>query len=344
MKQKTLCIVAAGSGGHILPALVLGKRWHKDNPDGKVIFFCSSKKLDKKIIEQNSFLHKIISLKLINFPGKKLWLYPKFLFQLSISFVKSFFYLQKFRPEKVITTGGYIAIPVCVVGKLLKSYIELFELNVVPGKAIKALASFANKIFITFEKTKSFFNAKNSEKCVLQNYPVRFTEQDKIFDKGLLIEKINKKNDVFFSPNKKTIFLLGGSQGSIFLNDLLKKWLLEDKNNLNNVQVFHQTGALDKTDWKAFYESLKIPALIFSYDENIKDYYLIADLIISRAGAGTLFELEFFQKKSLIIPLQTTYTDHQYLNAIEMAKRNPGLFFVHGQEEVGPNFYELGIF
>jgi len=340
-KKKTICLVAGSSGGHIIPALQLGQKWLQKNKSGRVIFFCSSKKLDKKILEKTSFLTKTINLNLDNFPGKKIWLYPKFLFQLLYSFFKSLFYLIKYRPHKTIGTGGYISIPVCIAAKLIRSKVELYELNVVPGKAIKALIPIANKIFITFEGSKLFFQHRMkdvSKRCELKNYPIRFEEKDKSFDKKVILSNINKNFDITFEENKKTIFLLGGSQGSLFLNNILKKWIEKNKSILQNLQIIHQRGITDKTDWPSFYKNLALPAIVFSYDENIKDYYVISDLIICRAGAGTLFEIEFFKKQSLVIPLKSEQTDHQVDNALEMKHKNPELFTVQDQAVIIKDF------
>ncbi|MFA5075292.1 MAG: UDP-N-acetylglucosamine--N-acetylmuramyl-(pentapeptide) pyrophosphoryl-undecaprenol N-acetylglucosamine transferase [Candidatus Babeliales bacterium] len=331
MKKKILFLVAGGSGGHILPALQLGKEWKEKNLDGKIIFVSNNNNLEKKILENNNFLDKIIYLNFKNIPGKKLWLYPVFLYFLILTFFKNFYYLNKFKPEEIISTGGYFAIPICILAKLFKTKINLYELNFMPGKAIKFLSRFANNIFIVFEQTRIFFK-KQSHKCLLCNYPIRFDLKDKIFDKNLILQKLK------FSSDKKTIFLLGGSQGSVYLNNLLKDLILFDKNLINKIQFIHQTGDFDKTDWHSFYKNLNIPAVVFSYNQNIKDYYLISDLVIARAGAGTLFELEFFQKKSLIIPLQTSYTDHQYDNAINISKRNNNLFIVKTEPEIKKDF------
>ena len=338
---NVLFLVAGGSGGHILPALQLGKKWLNQNPEGKIIFFCSNKKLDKEITRKNSFLDKIVGLKLQNFPGKKFWFYPQFLVQLMVAVFKSFYYLFTYKPSKILSTGGYIAVPLCVVARLFKTEIELYELNVVPGRAVKALLPFAQKIFITFENTKFFLRNRMrnfSHKCTQKNYPVRFAEQDKIFDKKMLIKEVNKTYGCDFSEDKKTIFLLGGSQGSVFLNDVFKSWLLKNKSLLSKIQVIHQTGEADQVDWQKFYKQLGLPAVVFAYHEDIKDFYLLADLVISRAGAGTLFELEFFQKRSLIIPLKSAYTDHQVDNAFEMVQRNPDLFSSHDQDDIKRDF------
>jgi UDP-N-acetylglucosamine--N-acetylmuramyl-(pentapeptide) pyrophosphoryl-undecaprenol N-acetylglucosamine transferase len=346
MKEPNiLCLVAGGSGGHILPALLLGKKWLQENPTGKVIFFGGNKNIDKKIIEQNDFLSKIVYLNLIGFPGKKIWLYPKFLIQLIFTFIKSFYYLIKFRPNKVLSTGGYISVPICLTAKIFRGTVEIHELNVIPGKAVKFLLPFVDKVFITFESTKLFFKhglRYYVNKCILKDYPIRFEEKDRNFDKDSLLKKINSTINCgvtsCFDQNKKTIFILGGSQGSIFLNEIFKKWILNNKNILDKIQVIHQTGAQDRTDWFSFYKDYGIPAVVFSYDGNIKDYYHLADLIVCRAGAGTLFELEFFRKRCLIIPLKTAQTDHQVDNALEMSLRNPELFSVQDQDLITKDF------
>lgn len=344
MKKENLCIVAGGSGGHILPALVLAKQWKEQNKDKKVLFFGNKKKLDQTILRDNEFLDTAKFFKLINFPGKKLWFLPKFSFQFLNSFFKSLYFLRKYKIKKIIGTGGYLAIPACFAGKVLRCEIELYELNVKPGKAIKFLSPLANKIFITFEKSKEYL-PKIQNKCFLKNYPLRFSKKDKMFNKAELIEKINNK---FFTQNKKTIFLLGGSKGSKFLNETFKSWINNNKNLWRKIQIIHQTGFDDLQNIKDFYSEKNIPAIVFSFEKNIKDFYLISDLVISRAGAGTIFELEFFQKNSVLIPLQTKHTNHQVFNAKEIATRNADRIIVLEQNQIKQNLNlltrQLGLF
>lgn len=340
LNNKFLFVVASGSGGHILPALILAKNWQKDN-NGQVIFITGIKDLDKNILENNNFINKVIYLKLNNFPGKSLLKYPEFIWQFLVCFIKSYFLIKEYKNNNnitVITTGGYLAIPVCLAAKRHKQEVILHELNVVPGKAIKFLADLATKINIVFEQTRSYFSKKLNNKIFVTDYPLRYNLQDKIFDKQELILKINKLNNINFNINNKTILILGGSQGSVSLNNYFKNLLLQarDNNNLNifinnninlnNLNIIHQTGAQDNFNWVNFYKDLNIPAIVFAYKQDLKDYYLIADLVFARAGAGTLFELEFFGKKSLIFPLKTGYTSHQVDNARIMVERNKGLF------------------
>ena len=356
LKNKILCVVAGASGGHITPALVLAKKWLERNHDGSILFFSTgacpypsiqfasnqdasqitrderdiTSRSSRVIFKMPQGMRKLyqgitkIPCNLSQRPGKKLWRYPIFFSQLIITFFKSFYHLKKQRPKKIISTGGLLALPVAIAGWLLRIPIELYELNVIPGKAVQMLAPVASKIFITFEQSKKHFR-NHAKKCEFVDYPLRFTQADKIFNREKIIENINKNKTIKFSPTGKTIFFMGGSQGSILINNLAKEFA-RDKERSINIQVIHQTGSRDKTDWHTFYTKLNIPAHVFAYEDRIQDFYCLSDLVVCRAGAGTLFELAFFEKQAIVIPLRTKTTDHQVANAHEMAKRYPDLF------------------
>ena len=231
----------------------------------------------------------------------------------------------------------------CTAARLLRIPIELYELNVIPGKAISFLAPLARTIFITFAESKHFFPAKHTGKCVQKNYPLRFGGVRVAPSGAHLCEAINKRlraravqsqegvacEPLLFTPERKTIFLLGGSQGSGLLNKLLRDWLLANKVFVREaLQVIHQTGARSQENWEAFYCELQVPVYYFTYEQNVEPLYQLADLVICRSGAGTLFELEFFRKKALLVPLQGVAAGHQIANAQAMAARHPELFRV----------------
>jgi UDP-N-acetylglucosamine--N-acetylmuramyl-(pentapeptide) pyrophosphoryl-undecaprenol N-acetylglucosamine transferase len=91
---------------------------------------------------------------------------------------------------------------------------------------------------------------------------------------------------------------------------------------------------LDNFDWTTFYQELDVPALTFFYNEHVKDFYNLADLIICRAGAGTIFEVAFFEKPCIVIPLVAHSTSHQVDNAHEIAKQYPHLFTMIEQSTI----------
>jgi len=341
---KTLFVVAAGSGGHILPALVLAQEWQTANPTGQVIFIGSGATLDAKIVASHPFIAHALSLSLDKFSIKKFWLYPKVIYQIIKAFIKSRSYITRYQPEKIICTGGLIALPMSIAARQKKVPVDLYELNVEPGKAVRALMPFASRILITFAQTKQycrFFGIDYAYKCDVVPYPLRFTQADKKFDKSEILNRINTvttdKNNLF-SEKRKTIFIVGGSQGSVFLNNLFKQFIEEHHSIASSIQVIHQTGSQHAVNWHEFYAQANIPAYTFGYDERIKDYYLLSDLIICRAGAGTLFEIEFFEKKCLVIPLIAQTTGHQIENAQALAEKHPTLFHVLKQHDIAKNF------
>jgi len=318
LAPKKLAFVAGRSGGHVLPALTLAQQSNTN-----VLFFSTDTALDKKLLTGQNVV--CIPLTLQNIPRKKVYKFPHFIWQFTRSFCISLRQLRTHKPTTVISTGGYVSIPVCLAAKLLRIPIELYELNIIPGKATKFLAPLADTIHICFEQTKQYLPAHT---CTVAPYPLRFTEQDKQADKTAILQQLG------FSPNKKTIVILGGSQGSLFINNTIKQALENNKKLHNNIQIIHQTGSHDPFNWPAFYKKNHISAIAFDYQDDIKKYYIAADLIVCRAGAGTLFEIAFFEKKCITIPLETATTAHQVDNAQAMAKRYPQLFTVVRQQEL----------
>jgi UDP-N-acetylglucosamine--N-acetylmuramyl-(pentapeptide) pyrophosphoryl-undecaprenol N-acetylglucosamine transferase len=331
-KHHYICFVAGKSGGHILPCITLAQQAVNKHPDYEVLFFSTDSTLDKQLLSGNPIIKNHIQLKLGSLPYGKLFSYPFFFINLILSFFKSLYHLNKSKPETVISTGGLVSIPVCFAAKLLGIPIELYELNVVPGKTIKLLAPLSHKVWICFEQS---FNYLPAQKCALTSYPIKFIDKTKIMAKDEAVSGLN------FSTMRKTILVLGGSQGSIFINNAMRHFVEHNSHLYATIQVIHQTGALDSTDWHKFYENKNIPALVFSYSDKIGQYYAAADLVICRSGAGTLAEIIFFDKQCITIPLETKTTMHQIDNANAAAHKCPDLITVLTQTDVELNYEHL---
>lgn len=332
-KHHYICFVAGKSGGHILPCITLAQQAVNKHPDYEVLFFSTDATLDKQLLGGNPIIKKHIQLKLGSMPYGRLFSYPLFFINLIFSFFKSLYYLNIHKPETVISTGGLVSIPVCFAAKLLGIPIELYELNVIPGKTIKLLAPLATKVWVCFEQSFRYLPA---QKCSLTSYPIKFIDKTKIMAKNEAIAGLN------FSASRKTILILGGSQGSIFINNAMRHFIEHNAHLYTTIQIIHQTGALDSTDWHQFYQTKNIPALVFSYSDKIGQYYAAADLVICRSGAGTLAEIMFFDKQCITIPLETKTTMHQIDNAFAAAHKCPTLITVLKQKEVELNYQNLG--
>lgn len=325
--KKTICCVAGKSGGHIIPGLSYLEKILAQDPDQDVLFFSSNSLLDKNILKNNPLVTHHVPLALENIPYKKFYKIPFFLVQLSFSFFKSLFWLIKTQPHIIISMGGYISLPVCIAAKLLAIRIELFELNVVPGKATSFLAPYVSTVRICFPETKKLLaNAP----CLLAEYPLK---------KEVLLQKNNRDSllkKLKFHKTRKTILLLGGSQGSQFLNTLVTQ-IITSEILKHSVQIIHQTGLNEPDLFKAVYTKYGIPHRVFSFHHAIEKFYSMADLVICRAGAGTLFETAYFKTKCICIPLEATTTNHQVDNALSFSKNYPNQFITLAQKEVQDN-------
>lgn len=314
----TLCFVAGKSGGHMLPCITQAEKILYTQHASKIYLFSSGTDLDSKIMDKHQKIEHYIPACLDSIPYKTPWLFPQFIYNLAAYFLNSTYKLSIIKPKKIISFGGLNSIPVCLAGKLLGIPFDVYELNVEPGQSIKFLSCFTDTIHICFSQTAQYFQHK---KCVVTPYPIRFNQEDRIYNKEELLKKFN------LSCDKKTIVILGGSQGSVFINQAIKSCMM-NKDLAEKVQIIHQTGMHDQDGYKEFYEKNNIPAVVFAYNEQLQNVYNLADLVICRAGAGTLFEVNFFGKRCIIIPLQTDLNDHQLQNAYAMQNMHPESFNV----------------
>lgn len=324
-KKQIICYVAGKSGGHIIPCLTLAHEHKQQRPEDDILFFTTESILDIEIVSKNRDITWHVPLPLKQISRKSLLDAISFGFQLLRTVLKTCFYLIKHRPQKVICTGGFLAIPVILCARILAIHAELLELNVLPGKATRFLSSWSIKILTCFEQTKKYLPKK---KCIKTAYPIRFFGEDAQMSQKDALNKIN------FSKQRKTIVVLGGSQGSLEINSLIKRWIIAQVQMHAHIQIVHQTGRRDTFNWSAFYAQHNIPAKVFSFSHDMAAYYAAADLIICRSGAGTLFEILFFGKQCITIPLVTANNDHQVANALAMHEEYGDQFEVIASQQL----------
>lgn len=322
--NKFICFVAGKSGGHLLPCLTLAQKICSQNPTTKILFFSNRSMLERAIIKNYDCITIHNELPLSSLSLKPLFIaYPLFCVTFLFSLCVSLFKLIQIRPIKIITTGGAESLPVCYAGAMMNIPIEIVELNAIPGKTVAALAPYATTISTCFATTQKYFQ----QKTYLTEYPLRFCAKARI-------NPAKARIHLNLNPSKKTIFVLGGSQGSLFLNNVIADFLEQTTSSLKEqLQIIHQIGSQDPRDWKSYYEKIKVNAYIFTFYHALEYCYSAADLIICRAGAGTLFEVQFFNKPCITIPLETASTNHQIDNALAFHSLNQKRFIVARQHD-----------
>ena len=357
--RSTVCFVAAHSGGHMLPCLTLARQLQSRH---QILFVSLDRPLERGILQQApTVIDQLAYVNLPKFPYRKFWLYPQFVRQLFTSLRTSYRILKQAQATRVITTGGVSAIPVCYAARLLRIPIELYELNLEPGLAVQWIAPVAHTIKVCFPISKRYFRANDQARCELVRYPVRFTAQELALTKTHLLQTLPPKL-ASFTAGRKTILILGGSQGSAFLNSLAAELLklplpiqvihqvggaINVSPNASSMPALRQTAALTTSggnfkaapgklisEFQALYQAQQTPAYVFSYDADMAPLYTLADVVITRAGAGVLAELACFGRPAVIIPLQTAQTAHQVANANSWSQLYPQLFRVVTQNEL----------
>ena len=288
MKKKVL-ISTGGSGGHVIPAITIYN--HLKNTHETLI------STDKRGL---AYLDKNYKAFVINTPKLNNYFLLPFLF-LKILFltIKSFFLLKKNNISILISTGGYMSLPLCLAAKILKIKIFLIEPNMVLGRA--------NKFFINFS-SKLICYSKN-----IINLPSGINQ--KLITIKPLIRKEYYKTNIY--PNKDNIFtiiVIGGSQGAKIFDELLNNSFASIAKKFS-LKIIHQTSEKNINRLQDFYNQNNIESTVFSFNHNLSEILKQADLCITRAGASSLAELSFLNIPFIAIPLPSSKDNHQYENA-----------------------------
>jgi UDP-N-acetylglucosamine--N-acetylmuramyl-(pentapeptide) pyrophosphoryl-undecaprenol N-acetylglucosamine transferase len=288
MKKIVLC--GGGTGGHVFPNIAISELLKKQDCD--LFYIGVNGKIEEKLCEENKI--DFYGYDFSGFPRKlkkEILVWP---FHLLKAVSKAKVYLKHFKPEVVFGTGGYSSAPVFIAAKRLNVPYIVHNLDVRFGLANKFCANGASCVTLGFPSNSEFL--KNTPSFITGN-PVRktFLEIEKT-DKELIFKELG------LDSKKKTIFVIGGSQGANAINEtileILKELILD-----NNIQIIHQTGEISH---EAF--SKRIPASITtsyiakSFFENPEKCYHIADLVIARSGAMTTTEITTLGKAAIFIP------------------------------------------
>lgn len=308
-----IILSGGGTGGHIFPAIAIANELKKLVPNAEILFVGALGKMEMEKVPAAGY--NIIGVPIAGLQRKFTLSNLKLPFLIIQSLLKTRKIVSDFKPDVVVGTGGYAS------GPLLKAATNkgipalLQEQNSYAGITNKILSKKASKICVAYEGMEQFFP---KEKIILTGNPVR---QD--------ITNISDKRDEAFEffkldKNRKTILVVGGSLGAKGINEAVSEGLQQLSDN--NIQLIWQTG-------KTYFETAKQQTTAFGA-KNIKavDFitrmdlaYAMADMVISRAGAGAISELCIVQKPSILVPLLTAAEDHQTKNAMSLVNKKAAI-------------------
>lgn len=308
-----IVISGGGTGGHIYPAIGIAKELIQLDTDTEVIFVGGVDRLESTLVPQHGF--RFLPISVAGFPRKFTWRWIPVIYKVCSGLAKSFSLLRKLKPNIVLGTGGYVCGPVLFAAVLLGIPTVIQEQNAAPGITNRILARWAKTIYLAFETDSSLFP---NEKTKVIGNPIRQTIGT--------AERIHETYDSLgLDPQRKTVFVMGGSQGAQAINQNVED-ALDDLAPFNQqLQFVHQTGTADYKAVKARYETSSLRHVVQPYFDPIEMIYSIADLMVCRAGGMTIAEITACGIPAIFIPLPTAAGDHQKLNAQVIADAGAGI-------------------
>jgi UDP-N-acetylglucosamine--N-acetylmuramyl-(pentapeptide) pyrophosphoryl-undecaprenol N-acetylglucosamine transferase len=313
-------IAAGGTGGHVYPALAAAESVKKLYPDSELIFVGTKGGFERPLIEHAGELfiaheevlagpiHGVNPIRGVVSVGKLL-----------VGITQSLRLLRKHKPQVILSTGGWVSLPVALAARILGVPLLVFLPDIEPGLTIKVLRLFARRVALTVPESAQYFKEGQT---IVTGYPLREGMRSATREQG--IEHFG------LDTTRKTLLVFGGSRGSMAINiafgDTLGE-LLED-----DIQVLHITGTLD---WEGSQE--RIGELsehrhyhAYSYlHDNMALSLAAADLVVCRSGASILGEFPFFRLPSILIPLAYSW-HYQQVNADYLAERGAAIHLDEG--------------
>jgi len=294
-KEIRLIVAGGGTGGHLFPGLAVAREMRKRQGEVKVLFVTGKRKMESEIIARSGFAQTSISVEGMKGRG---WKGALVLLKLPWSFFQCLGILREFKPHLVLGVGGYSSGPVCAAARLLGIPSAVHEQNSFPGVTNRLLRRVVDRVFISFEESRAHFGGGN---IYLTGNPIR---------EEFLVTKPRDRAHARF-----TTLVIGGSQGARAINDAFVEALVILKARGKEPAVIHQTGQADQDRVRAAYAEKGLQGDVTAFIQNMAEAYSRADLVVSRAGAGAIFELAALGKPSILIPFPFAANNHQETNA-----------------------------
>ena len=316
MKENLRIIISGGgTGGHIFPAVSIANAIKELRPETEILFVGAEGRMEMHRVPAAGY--PIKGLPVAGFDRKNLFKNIPVLIKLFKSQRLARKIVKDFHPHAAVGVGGYASGPTLKVAGSMGIPTLLQEQNSYAGVTNKLLAKQAKKICVAYEGMERFFD---KEKIILTGNPIR---------QGLLNHSTTREEAIStfgLDPNKRTVLILGGSLGARTINQCLMENL--DKVKSSGVQFIWQTGKIYIEEAKASVAKFgELPMLhVTDFISDMATAYCAADLVISRAGAGSISEFCLLQKPVILVPSPNVAEDHQTKNALALVNKNAALY------------------
>ncbi len=323
MKENFRVIISGGgTGGHIFPAISIADAIMKTSPESEILFVGALGKMEMERVPAAGY--KISGLPVAGLKRKfdaENFMLP---FKLLRSLKMAGKIIDDFKPDAVVGVGGYASGPILwMAGQRGIPYL-IQEQNSFAGLTNRILGRRAKKICVAYEGMERFFSRN---KIIITGNPVR----------AGIVETTSEMKDAaieFFGldPQKKTLLVVGGSLGARTLNSCVKNWIIDNKES--DIQIIWQYGKFYKTDITAFMEKNRRDYVKESeFIKRMDHAFAAADVVITRAGAGTISELCIAKKACIFVPSPNVTEDHQTHNAMALVNKKAALLVEDAEAE-----------
>ena len=316
-------LTGGGTGGHVYPALAIANEIRQTRADAEFLYVGHRDRLDAWVVPDQGYRIRFVRAR--SFPRTRS-LVPllRFAIALAVGVVQGALILLRYRPQIIISTGGFVSAPVLfahgVLAKvgLSRARVFIYEPNAYPGLLNQVTGRLAQRIGVAFEQAGRWFDA---EKVAVVGYPVRRS--------FLNLDRTAAREKLGIDQGRKVVLAFGGSGGAKAINEAvltaLSRW------QAAGLVIIHVTGRYKGSDYDAVADTEAALSEMgiegegdwyrrLDYADEIADLIAAADLVICRSGAGTLTEMAVSGTPTLIVPLPTSAEDHQALNAREMER------------------------
>ena len=313
-QQLNVLVSGGGTGGHIFPALSIANEVRRRHPEAKILFVGAQGRMEMEKVPAAGY--NIIGLPVSGFDRKHLLRNFKVLARLYKSMGMARKILKDFKPDIAIGVGGYASGPMLKEAQKQGIPTLLQEQNSYAGVTNKLLAAKADKICVAYDGMERFFP---SEKIVLTGNPVRRN----LLECGATQEQARQAMGM--DPNRKTILIIGGSLGARTINNAIIVGL-KRIGEAGDVQVIWQTGKIYDQQCREALDASGVKNVAqMAFISNMDMAYRAADLVVSRAGASSISELQLLGKAAILVPSPNVAEDHQTKNALALSTRDAAI-------------------
>ena len=322
-KELRIIISGGGTGGHIFPAVSIANAIKELRPDAKILFVGAEGRMEMQRVPDAGY--EIIGLPIAGFDRKRLWRNAAVLVKLARSQWKARKIIKDFQPQVAVGVGGYASGPTLKTAGMMGVPTLIQEQNSYAGVTNKLLAQKAMKICVAYEGMEKFFPV---DKIIMTGNPVRQNLTKAMPSKEEALKSFG------LQPDKKTILIVGGSLGAGTINKTLTEGLSVIKEN-SQIQFIWQTGKYYHQQVMAAVNAAReIPNLhVTDFIKDMAAAYAASDLVISRAGAGSISEFCLLGKPVILVPSPNVAEDHQTKNALALVNRQAALYVKDNEAE-----------